>query len=385
MSFRVLRYRWFSSAILMGALLILACANAEVTLGTGKSGSGNFVLVTNWGDDTVSLVDIVKGTELSTIRVGKKPYDVKVDSSGRFAYVSISGESYISVIDIQAMLAGGRIPVGQSPREIDLSKDGKHAIVANSGDNSISYIDLQSHRETFRVKVGNIPYGIGFAKMDTLAVVSNWGESTVSIVDLSSRKEVKRLPVGALPYTVMVSQSTDTAIVTNFGADQASVIDLRQMALRSSIPLGRSPWGGSVTADGQVAVICNFYSAELSFLSLGKAPSANEYQPHEQNASLRDGASYPEEAPVVRETSRLQLVRATREAGVGVLAETLAGPGGGATEGRAKNAVLRNDKTLAVASDLSNNQLFIVDVSNQKVLRTIPVGKAPYGIAFLGR
>jgi YVTN family beta-propeller protein len=330
--------------------------------GTGKSGSGNLVFVTNWGDDTVSLVDIAKGREVSTIRVGRKPYDVKVDASGRYAYVSISGDSFISVIDIQAMLEGDRIAVGQSPREIDLSSDGKHAVVANSGDDSISYIDLQARKELFRVKVGRIPYGIGFAKNEALAVVSNWGESSVSLVDLTARKEVKKFAVGPLPYTVMVSQSAGIAIVTNFGADQASVIDVNQMALLPSIPLGRSPWGGSVTADGKLAVICNFFSAELSFISI------------EGSGSTGGGRSPT--SPVIRETSRLQLLDSIRGEG----SRAVAGP-----EGRSKNAVLMNDKSTAVTSDLSNNQLYIVDVAGQKVLRTIPVGKAPYGIAFLGR
>lgn len=366
--------------VLAGVTLILS----RPALGTGKSGSGNLVLVTNWGDDTVSLVDISRGTERSTIRVGKKPYDVKVDSSGRFAYVSISGESYISVIDIQAMLEGDRIEVGQGPREIDLSTDGKHAVVANSGDNSISYINLQTRREEFRVKVGNIPYGIGFAKKDTTAVVSNWGEGSVSIVDLVSRKEIKKFAVGALPYTVMVSQPTDIALVTNFGADQVSVIDLDQIKLLTPIPLGRSPWGGSVTADGKLAVICNFFSAELSFLSIERSMAAETPQPRLVNAGMHTSEAIDAHSPTVRETSRMQLVLSNRTSTI-----SPAGPANGpnvvVSEGRAKNSVLSNDKSIAVASDLSNNQLFVIDVSNQKVLRTISVGKAPYGIAFLGR
>jgi YVTN family beta-propeller protein len=89
--------------VAMRRVLLWAIAVLWVTTAAwsrGKSGNGNFVLVTNWGDDTVSLVNIVEGTVASTIKVGNKPYDVKVEPSGRFAYVSISGGSYLSVIDL---------------------------------------------------------------------------------------------------------------------------------------------------------------------------------------------------------------------------------------------------------------------------------------------
>lgn len=349
----------------------------------GKAGQGDLVLCTNWGDDTVSLVDINEGRELATIKVGHKPYDVKVDAKGRFAYVSSSAESFISVIDIQSMLEAYRIRVGPGPREIDMTADGKRAVVTNSGDDSISVVDLEARNELYRIPVGAIPYGIGLGRGDHLAVVSNWGESTISIVDIDKRKELKRLPSGALPYTVIVSQQADFALVTNFGAHQAMTIDLVTLEEGPPLKLGRSPWGGSITPDGKTAFIANFFSNELSVLKIDGGTVTADGKA--SLASTRDKTR----TAVATETVRIPLTQRT-------LLASLSMPGEGrrdlpglspnaAPDGRAKNIVARDDGALAVSSDLANNQLLVIDITARKVLRTIPVGHAPYGVAFLRR
>jgi YVTN family beta-propeller protein len=344
-----------------------------LVLAGGKSGTGTFVLCTNWGDDTLSLVNIDEGRELSIIKVGRKPYDIKVDAKGRFAYASSSGGDFISVVDIQAMLEAYRIPVGQGPREIDLSGDGKRAVVANAGDDSISVVDLESRRELYKVGVGAIPYGVGFAKNDHFAVVSNWGESTISIVDLDQRKEVKRIKSGALPYTVIVSQPLNLALVTNFGAHQATSIDLATLQETKPLQLGRSPWGGSATSDGKTAFVANFYSNELSVIKLETVVS--------KRADGAELAGVGAAGTAATEIARISLNR-QGDANAGA---NLTGLGGGGPDGKAKNVVARDDGQLAVSSDLANNQLMIIDIPGRKVLKTIQVGKAPYGIAFLRR
>src|SRR3954466_13913583 len=61
-------------------------------------------VVTNWGGDTISLVDIQTGKELSKIAVGPKPYDICCDAKGAVAYATCSGADFISKIDLVANL-----------------------------------------------------------------------------------------------------------------------------------------------------------------------------------------------------------------------------------------------------------------------------------------
>src|SRR4051812_10888384 len=114
----------------------LAIFGATPTSGTAgppnTKEKSHLAMVTNWAEDTCSLVDINQGKELSKIRVGPKPYDIKVESRGRFAYVTCSGEDFLSTIDIQAMLemTDKRVVVGASPRDVALTPDETRAVVA---------------------------------------------------------------------------------------------------------------------------------------------------------------------------------------------------------------------------------------------------------------
>jgi YVTN family beta-propeller protein len=323
-------------------------AGGAAAAGDADASQPLLALVTNWADDTVSLVDMSKGQELSTIRVGAKPYDVKVDPAGRFAYVTNSAGSDVSVIDIQAMLEKERIAVGVSPRDIAISRDGTWAVTANSGDNTISVVDLTSGKQKAAFAVGAIPYGVALSNDEKRAVITNWGENTASIVDLTSGKELSRLKTGTLPYTAVVPPGSDLAFVSSFGSSAIYRINLKSLKADGEIPVGRSPWGLAASGDGKSIVSANYSSNELSFMSVGS------------------GADF-------KENARVKLPAFTGNKGPDALAA------------KAKNLVMSADGKFVVYSDLANNTINLVDSTNGKQIRSIAVGRAPYGIAQLVR
>lgn len=363
--------RWFGAVAAVFALALLTgCASsgamsgsagAETTMGTqtkGKgSGEGSLVLVTNWGEDTCSLVNVSTAEELARIKTCSKPYDVKIGPEGRYAYATCSGSSEIAVIDLQAMLVAERIGVGQSPRDIAITDDGR-AMTANAGDGTISVVDLERGQELYEVEVGSMPYGIDLWRQDR-AVVTLWGGNRVAIVETGrdGGEVVQRFKVGSLPYTVVVSEPTGVALVSTFGSHEIYSLDLRSMEMREPTRVGRSPWGIGISPDGATALVANFYSGDASLL---RVPEAGQV---------------PGEAGV-REVGRVSL-------GPG-----LRGGGGGATYSAAKNAAItrtESGRNVAVVTDLSNNRLMIVDMQDRQMERTVSVGKAPYGIAFVPR
>jgi YVTN family beta-propeller protein len=372
----------------------------ESLLRTHQASIENVLLVTNWGDDAISLVDIAGGKELAVIHVGSKPYDVKVDASGRIGYVTNSGEGTISVLDVQAMLESGKISVGESPRDIALSADGSRAVVANAGDNSISVVDLRARRELYRVQVGAIPYGTALTNGDRTALVTNWGENTLSIVELgeASGRVTAVLPVGALPYTVVVNPSTNDAYVSNFGAHAVTVIDVDEMRVAGLIRVGQSPWGVASSPDGNQIAIANFYSGDVSLINTGAVANfLRESNASNSRISLERlsptvtslvTSSPPGQAPTAR------LNRASISATVPLLDVNTAGiqrqialprtaDESPETRRAAKNSAYSRDGRTLVVSDLAANRVIVLDPSSGSILHSIQVGRAPYGLAFL--
>ena len=341
----------------------------------------SLVIITNWGEDTCSLIDSEAGKELAKIAVGLKPYDIKVDPKGRFAYVTCSGANYISVIDIQAMLErkDQRIKVGEGPRDIELSEDGKHAVVANSGDDSISVVDIAAKKELYRVPVGSIPYGVDLTRQDRWAVITLWGGNKVVLVELgaTSGKVLKTFNVGSLPYTVVVPDNSDYAIVSCFGSHQLHVIDLKRLETLPPVEVGRSPWGLSASVDGKNVISANFYSGDVSILSVGAPPqidpadAATQGLQHHFIAPQTHHAGGHGASPPVIERARIPLAHTD--------------PGEESFNTRPKNVAFTNDPNVAVLTDLGRNEVLVLDIAAKKILRRIAVGKAPYGVAFVPR
>ena len=322
------------------------------TAGSAHSNTSSLdrtLIVTNWGDDTVSLVNIDTGEQLAVISVGNKPYDVKVGPAGRFAYVTNSGLSSLSVVDIQAVLEYSRIEVGRSPRDIALFGDGRRAVVANAGDDSISVVNLDNASELYRVQVGAIPYGVALVDNDEVALVSNWGANTVSVVALGeeSGDVVSEIPVGSLPYTVVALPNTPIAYVSAFGSNSLVMLNwdsaggLANTIIRTrDIEVPRTPWGLALSSDDEPKLaVAGFYSGAISIL----------------NAMHGEMYRVSELAPTSHQRARA-----------------------------AKNVAFSPSGDLLVVSELATNEILVVHPDELNIVRSIPVGKAPYGLAFFG-
>ena len=73
------------SAILISTVFMLGLVNSATA-------SPKRLLVTNAGNNTVSIIDIAKKEVINTIRVGVWPAGVAIDSSANRAYITNSSE-----------------------------------------------------------------------------------------------------------------------------------------------------------------------------------------------------------------------------------------------------------------------------------------------------
>ena len=129
---------------------------------TVVSPDGRQLAVSNWGDESVSLVDAESLKELGRIKTGSQPNDMVWAKDGRL-YVANAGSNTVSVIrdgkvaeTIRTSL-DPKAPVGSTPDAVVLSPDGKRLFVANADNNDVAVIDVADKEES-RV-LGFIPTG----------------------------------------------------------------------------------------------------------------------------------------------------------------------------------------------------------------------------------
>jgi YVTN family beta-propeller protein len=199
-------------AIALGHTAGLGLAVPPTTAGLAVDGEGKHVVVANYENDSVSIVDL--STSAAT-EVDLRPGKVDASQSGRAggeypywvaikgkkAYVSSQRDREVVVVDVAAAKVRGRIPVGAQPNKMLLSHDEGLLYVANGGADTVSVIDTRSDRvvEEFQVAAPRVvlsnPRGFTGANPNSLALspdgrtlyVTNGGINAVAVVQLGRR------------------------------------------------------------------------------------------------------------------------------------------------------------------------------------------------------
>lgn len=139
----------------------------------------NFLYVSNWGSQTVSIIDIKKNRRVYDATVGLRPNDMAVAKDGRL-FVACSGDNTVQVIHTKQLESAGpdanpdrRLwegtreiistslypgsPEGSTPDGVAVSPDGKTLFVVNADNNDVMVADLSDPETT--LVTGFIPTG----------------------------------------------------------------------------------------------------------------------------------------------------------------------------------------------------------------------------------
>jgi YVTN family beta-propeller protein len=213
--------------------------NAVTTIPVGHdpyttiaSKDGKTVYVSNWGDTTVSVVDVSGATPVvtQTIDVGTHPNVMLLNPANNELYVANADSDTISVLDTTTnqvvrtidLAPFPKSPVGASPDGLAISSDGSFLFVANATDNDVAIILLARDGRPDHVQglipTGWIPSGVVLSPDNLqLAVINSKG--------LGAGPNLQ----GPNPY--LDPESTDQQYVGSMIVGSLSLIDTPDVAL----------------------------------------------------------------------------------------------------------------------------------------------------------
>ncbi len=124
---------------------------------------GKQLYVSNWGERTVSVIDVERGKTLTRVSVGIRPNDMALAPDGRL-FVACAGDNTVHVIDTGSPLVEKKTtegapppeqaseiiatslypdsPEGSTPDAVTVSPDGKVLFVSNADNNNVAVIDI---------------------------------------------------------------------------------------------------------------------------------------------------------------------------------------------------------------------------------------------------
>ena len=150
------------------------------TMGIATNVDKSLLYFTNKNDNRLEIAEVGTHARFGSIGVGEDPIGVAM--SNRYAYVADSGDDTVSVVDVLRALRVKFIPVGESPQAIAVSSQGKTVYVANTGSNTVSVIDTATDTVVSTTTVGKSPSGIAISPDGGTIYVTNKDDNTVSII-----------------------------------------------------------------------------------------------------------------------------------------------------------------------------------------------------------
>jgi hypothetical protein len=212
---------------------------------------------------------------------------------------------------------------------------GRWLAVAYPATGRVELLDLLRHERTGAVSVGGRPGALRFQPDGARLWVADEARGRVAVLDVAARRMVRALPAGRGPVALAFDATGRRALVTAQGAGRATLVDVARLR-----PLGTAPVRRPVDA--------------------AYVPTTRAFA-----VATRDGriATLPAAGRELRSARALSLGGSGDVRGIGV-----------APDGRT-----------GVALDAGADELAVVDLRAERLLRRVQAGDEPSDLVFLGR
>jgi PQQ-dependent catabolism-associated beta-propeller protein len=315
----------------LGATLaLIACCTAASAQGTAY--------VSSEKDDALTMIDLATLTVKGTVPTCKRGRHIQL-TPDRKIMVACTDANAADVIDPATGKSLRRVPLGDEPEAFDLSPDGKTVYVSNEDAGEASFIDAATGRKLQSIKVGQEPEGVKVSADGKTLYVTSEVASLIHVIDVASAKITSNVKVGKRPRRMALTPDGKELWVTNELGASISIIATATHAVTDTLKLEVK--GARATDITPVGILMS-RDGKRAFVALGKA----------NHVAFIDVAS--------RKTTNLVLVGK-----------------------RAWNVALdKAEAKLLVVNGLSDD-VTVVDVPGAKAIKSIPVGRVPYGVAIV--
>jgi len=175
------------------------------------------VLVSNWCDSTLSVVDIETAQEIKTIPIAAAPRGIEVLTDNRTAYVAAMYADKLFKVDLETGESEVMMETGRKPRHLNLSADGKYLFMAVSGADTIYKIDTETEEIVDQVVSGREPRSMILSSDGTALYVVNYYEPSVAKISTEDMELLQKEPTDANPIGITYEPITHTVWVACYG------------------------------------------------------------------------------------------------------------------------------------------------------------------------
>jgi YVTN family beta-propeller protein len=293
-------------------------------------------------------------------------------------YVANYDDGTVSAFDPDSRGATNTIRVGNGPLVVAASPDGTRVYVGNFQDGTVSVIDTRYERVVGTFAVGDSVTGLAVTPDAAQLVLTDTVRDEVVIAAAADGQILARVSAGPNPAALALDGQRGLAFAANFSGQAVTVVDVAARLKRATIDFAPQEGlvGIAVAADSHVGLVTAVYSGTVVDLdtdgfSSGQLTYPGGGLPQGGVALRRDGGEAYVVTSFTDGAGSLTLIRdheIAKVLSVGSAPQALA---------------LSPDETRVCVANSGSDSVSIVDVGGRRVIDSIPVGRAPMGIAIV--
>ncbi|HEU0068775.1 MAG TPA: YncE family protein, partial [Nitrospiraceae bacterium] len=256
--------------------------------------NGLTAVTVNWESHNASIVDLVTGTTVAWISVGKNPDDVAITPDGKYALVTNALDDSVSIIDLATRTVVKTLTgILGNPRHVVVSHDGQQAFVnttgANDSTDKVYFLNVQGASSSIlgSLTVGNLANEISqYTEMTlssdgTLLAVPVTRDNEVVLINTATRTEVARLATGTSPTEAAFSPDGSRLYTLNEASRSVTVVDVNgaNSSLRANVGTLGDPVSMAVDDSGQyLYVVSNSVTNSINVVEVLDTAALNMVQ-----------------------------------------------------------------------------------------------------------
>jgi PQQ-dependent catabolism-associated beta-propeller protein len=190
-----------------------------------SAASADTVFVTLEKDNALAIVDGKAGKLIKTIELGQRPRGIMLSADGSKLYVAASDDDTIQIIDSTSYMVVGELPSGEDPETFDLSPDGTRLYVSNEDDDLVTVIDTVSQKVVKEIDVGVEPEGIATSPDGKWVVNSSETTNMIHWIDTKTLEIAENTLVDQRPRAVKFTADSKQLWVTSEVGGVLSILD----------------------------------------------------------------------------------------------------------------------------------------------------------------
>jgi YVTN family beta-propeller protein len=185
--------------------IVRTIVSGRETEGIEFSPDGKRMLVTNEGDNTITVYELSTGElnkTIDTSSYGNRPRGIKVSPDGQLYAVTLEFSSKLLVLDRELRVLKA-VSTGKGPYGVAFDRQGKRLFVAAAGNKQLQVFDAQTFAPIIDIPVGDRCWHFSFTPDDSRILVACGRSNNLYVIDANTYQPVKTISGLKAPWGVV--------------------------------------------------------------------------------------------------------------------------------------------------------------------------------------